>query len=74
MAERRPLVLVSGRLKELPVGDTVTGAIGGVGGANSSSEDFPPSDVVISATQQQLIFGDLHITASYEIQGRLVFI
>ncbi len=28
MAERRPLVLDNGRLKELPVGDTVAGAPG----------------------------------------------
>lgn len=33
MAERRPIVLISGALQELPTGDTLPGAGGGGGGA-----------------------------------------
>lgn len=32
MAERRPLVVVNGRKAELPAGDTLPGAGGGIGG------------------------------------------
>lgn len=32
MAERRPLVLISGQVQELPTGDTTAGATGGAGG------------------------------------------
>lgn len=44
MAERRPLVLVSGRVKELPAADTLPGVGGGASGV-TVSDTAPVSPV-----------------------------
>lgn len=36
MAEHRPLVLIGGRVKQLPSGDTIAGAPAGGGSGNAS--------------------------------------
>jgi hypothetical protein len=38
MAEQRPLVLISGRVRQLPAGDTTAGATGGPGGPTTVRE------------------------------------
>lgn len=52
MAERRPLVVVSGRLRELPAGDTVVGGGGGGGGITVDALSITYTDGVVTVVTE----------------------
>lgn len=57
MAERRPLVQINGRLKELPVGDTLPGAAGACEVLVADGVSAPPV-MLTNESQDDFLYSD----------------
>jgi hypothetical protein len=70
MAERRPLVLIGGRLRELPAGDTTAGATGGGGGGDVYEPMLDPGGIDVQVGEPvyaMTVGGELLATMSGEL-------
>jgi hypothetical protein len=71
MAERRPLVNVSGKIKELPAGDTLPGASG-------SDPSYSPGTYTVSTETSKTVGARIKLTGTQKITiegtGRLIIL
>jgi hypothetical protein len=72
MAERRPLVIVTGRVQELPTGDTLPGAGAGSADYPMLKALVPTGETLTIPTGYQFLVGrGFTVDGSLEIDGEL---
>lgn len=75
MAERRALVLLSGRIQELPSGDTLAGATGGATDYPTIKASIPVAETVTIPSGYQMIVGSgFLVDGELVIDGELVVV